>query len=249
MRPAKARRSAQRARSTRSYSRPQQQMDDVEPTPLHSSTTSDDVRGISAINPKYLALGMVAILVFSFAAILFIMYQLILGGGGTSTDIPGAPTKLPITKLQIPPGAREFTSLADFEKAGRLPAGQLFALTLTEAELNGRLADVVKQQADLPFREPRLRVLDDKVQIDTKAKVASVELSPTVEMTFFPQNGRLGYEITRISFGPLPVPAVARSAVSDAIERSLSGSKLTEAWNLQEVQMRVGTVIILARMR
>ena len=178
------------------------------------------------------------------------MYQIITGGGsGGSSVVHDGVAKPPLAKLVIPSGAREFNSLMDFEKAGRLPAGQLFALTLSEAELNGRLNDAVNQQPELPFKEPKLRILDDKVEIDTRAKVASVSLNPTVEMTFFPQNGRLGYEITRISFGPLPVPGAARSAIADAIERSLSGSKLTEAWNLQNVQMRTGSVIILARMK
>src|SRR5581483_6649527 len=95
------------------------------------------------------------------------------------------------------------------------------------------------KQPNLPFRNVTAKVLDDRVDFNGLVKAAGLELGSTVGIRFFAQNGKIGYEITTINFGPVPVPGIARQAVQDNIDQQLSSQKLTDQWVIDDIQMHV----------
>jgi hypothetical protein len=185
---------------------------------------------------RRLGVALLGLLVASFAALLFVLYQLFAGAGPAPATARAGPA--------LPANARRFNTLAEFEKA-RLSSGTPFAITLSEAELNQRLSAELAKQPNLPFRNVTARVLDDHVDFNGLAKAAGVELSSTVAIRFFAQSGKIGYEITSINFGPVPVPGIARQAIQDNVEQQLSSQKLTDQWVIDDIQTRVGAVTIV----
>jgi hypothetical protein len=171
---------------------------------------------------------------------MYLLYQLFAAA-------PAAPAT-PRASIAIPANARRFGSLADFEKA-KLTPGIPFVITLTEAEINQRITAELAKQPNLPFHNVTAKVLDDDVDFTGLARAAGVELSSNVSIRFFAQNGRIGYDITSISFGPVPVPGIARQAIADNVDQQLSTQKFTEQWTLDDVQARVGVVTIVGHPR
>ena len=188
---------------------------------------------------KAMAAGMVGLLFLSLGAILFVMYQVFLGGGA---DPPVARTR----PFAIPAGALQFTSLADFERA-QLRSGQLFAVTIPEAELNTRIAEAIVKQPDLPFRDVKATLLEERADFNGTVQAAGLSLSPTIGMTFRAENGLIRHSIESIYVGPLPVPGFASSAVSDTVARQLEQQKMTEKFTVEDVQIRTGLVMFYGR--
>jgi len=195
-------------------------------------------RSTATRSQRRIGLAMVGLLAASFAALMYVLYQLFAGGGGP------AATAAPRPPINIPANARRFNSLADFEKA-KLTPGIPFAITLTEAEVNQRIAAELAKQPDLPFHDVHAALLDDDVDFTGQARAAGVDLGATVSIRFFAQNGRIGYNITSINFGPVPVPGIARQAIADNVDQQLSTQKFTDQWVLDDMQTRVGTITLV----
>jgi hypothetical protein len=187
---------------------------------------------------RRIALALAGLLAASLVAILFILYQVFLA--------TSSPPTLPLPREpSIPSNARRFASLSEFERS-RLVPGIPFAVTITEPELNARLQTELAKQGDaLPFRDVRATVLDDRIDFNGQVRAAGAELPSTVSIRFFARGGGLGYELQSISFGPIPVPGIARQAVTDAIDRQLASQKLSDQWLLDDVQARVGAVTLV----
>jgi hypothetical protein len=186
-----------------------------------------------------MAFGMVGLLFVSLSAILFVLYSIIAG-----EEAPAAPARA----LTIPPDAVRFGSLADFEKA-QLRPGVPFALAIAEPELNQRIAAEIKRQPDLPFHDVGARLLDEQAEFTGGVRAAGLDLTPTVTMTFAAENGALRFEIAAISFGPIPVPGIARQAISDTVSRQLEQQKLTEKYFIDDLQIRPGFVTVVGRVK
>ncbi|HEY3110297.1 MAG TPA: hypothetical protein VGL23_16170 [Chloroflexota bacterium] len=202
---------------------------------------SAGVAAARASRRKALAFGLTGLLFVSLSAILFVLYSIIAGDAEPAETRRAHP-------FAIPPGAVQFRSLADFEKAPLRP-GVPFALTIAEAELNQRIAARVAKQPDLPFHDVTARLLDEEAEFSGGVRAAGLELTPTVTMTFLAENGALRYEISAISFGPVPVPGVARQAISDTVARQLDQQKLTDKYIIDDLQIRPGFVTIVGRLK
>jgi hypothetical protein len=188
-----------------------------------------------------MALGLLGLLFSSLGAILFVLYSIIAGDAEP-------PASARARTFSIPAGALQFGSLADFEKA-QLRPGLPFALTIAEPELNQRLAAAIAKQPDLPFHDVTARLLDERAEFDGGVRAAGLDLNPTVTMTFWAEGGALRHEITAISFGPIPVPGVARQAISDTVSRQLEQQRLTERYSIDDLQLRPGFVTIVGRLK
>lgn len=189
-----------------------------------------------------MAFALAGLLVLSLGAILAVLYQLVLGGGGTAAN----PTTL--AGPNIPANARRLGSLAELERSGvpNVP----FVVTVTEAELNQRIqSELTRQGSQLPFRDVRAKVLDDRIDFSGQTTAVGVDVPATVGMRFFARGGGIGYEVQSISFGPLPVPGPARQALTDQIDRQLAGQSLSDQWVLDEIHARVGIVTLVGRPR
>ena len=190
---------------------------------------------------KAMAFGLVGLLFASLSAILFVLYSIITGG-----EEPAAPARArPFT---IPPGAVQFGSLADLEKASLRP-GVPFALTIAEPELNQRIGAAIARQPDLPFHDVTARLLDERAEFTGGVRAGGLDLTPSVTMTFAAENGGLRHEITAINFGPVPVPGIARQAISDTVSRQVEQQKLTERYIIDDLQIRPGFVTIVGRLK
>jgi hypothetical protein len=176
------------------------------------------------------------VMLLSLAAIVFVLYEIFLADRAPSAAEARPP-------VNIPANARRFGSLADLERAGRLSTP--FALTLTEAEINTRVQAELAKQPNLPFRDVRAKVVDDRIDFTGQADVSGVGVGTTVGIHFFPKNGTLGYEIQSISFGPVPVPGIARQTLQDQIDKQLAGQNMTTAWVIDEIDQRPGLVTIV----
>jgi hypothetical protein len=204
-----------------------------------ASAASAGVSAARESRRKALAFGLVGLLFASLGAILFVLYSIIAGDGGPAETRRTRP-------FAIPSGALQFGSLADFEKALLRP-GVPFALTISEAELNQRIGALVARQPDLPFHDVSARLLDEEAEFSGGVRAAGLELTPTVTMTFYAENGALRYDISAISFGPVPVPGVARQAISDTVSRQLEQQKLTDKYIIEDMQIRAGFLTIVGR--
>ncbi|HEV8634203.1 MAG TPA: hypothetical protein VG370_08195 [Chloroflexota bacterium] len=193
---------------------------------------------------RLLALGMLGLFLLSFAAILFVLYRLILAEGGAPSARSASPTPIP-----IPPNAARFGSLAEFERAQRGRPGSAFVIVITEPELNGRIAAAIQKQPNLPFRNVTAKIRDDRVDFEGLARAAGLEISAAVGLRPRAVNTRLGYELLSVDLGPVPVPGVARRAISDSIDRELERARLTDGFALDAVQAREGAVTLVGRFR
>jgi hypothetical protein len=202
---------------------------------------------VNAPGRRRTAYVMLGAFVVSFAVLLYVLWQLILGGGG-ARSVAEAPT-VPPTPLAIPPNAARFNSLAEMDRAPKGPPGGPFVLTITEAELNARVSEAVAKQPDLPFRNVSARVRDDRVDFSGQVRAAGLEIPSSVGLRPTAVNTRLGYELLAIDLGPVPVPGVARSAISDTIDRELDRARLTDAFVLEAIQARQGAVTLVGRFR
>ena len=189
---------------------------------------------------KTLAFGVVGLFIVALAAIVYVMWQIAAGGSG-ATARASAP-------LVIPPNAQRFASYLDFERTAP-KAGTQFAVSLTEAELNARLGQALARQPDLPFKDVKATVLDDRIDFTGKTRAVGLDLSAVVGLALFADNGRLAYDIQSIDFGPVPVPGPARGAIQESIDRQLAGQRLTEGFIVDGIQARRGAVTIVGRMR
>jgi hypothetical protein len=185
--------------------------------------------------------------VVSFGVLLYVLWQLILGAGA-GRGIADAPTAPP-TPIPIPPNAVRFGSLGDFERAPKGAPGSPFVITISEAELNARVSEAVAKQPDLPFRDVTVKVRDDRVDFDGRVRAAGLEIPSTVGLKPTAVSTRLGYELTAIELGPVPVPGIARSAISDTIDRELDKARLTDGFALDAIQARQGVVTLVGRFR
>jgi hypothetical protein len=70
-----------------------------------------------------------------------------------------------------------------------------------------------------------------------------------VTMRFWADRGSLLYDITNISFGPLPVPSVARDAIGDTVRRQLDSQKMLDKYLIDDVQVRPGAVTLVGRLK
>jgi hypothetical protein len=199
------------------------------------ATAADEARR------KAMAAGLVGLLVTSMGAILFVLYQTILADAGPAASARARP-------FVIPPGTTTFGSLADFEKATLRP-GMPFALTISEPELNQRISAAIAKQPDLPFHDVNGRLLDEQAEFTGGVRAAGLDLTPTVTMAFVAEGGALRYDITAISFGPIPVPGIARQAISDTVQRQLEQQRLTEKYTIDDLQIRPGFVTILGKVK
>lgn len=186
-----------------------------------------------------LATALLIVFLGSCGAILFVLYQLLLAVAEQPVETQSV--------AQIAADARRIDSLAAFEGIGRLPAGQRFALTISEAEINQRIAAELAKHASSPFRDVTAKVLGGRVDFSGKLRAVGLDLNATVGMRFAAQSGRVGYEILSISFGPVPVPGVATQAVSDAIDRQLSEQSFTEQWFIEAIHSQPGAVTVVGR--
>jgi hypothetical protein len=188
-----------------------------------------------------MAAGLVGLLAVSMSAILFVMYQLIAGDSAPATARVRKP-------FAIPANAVQYGSLADFERAVLRP-GMVFALTIPEAEMNQRLGAALAKQPDAPFHDVTGRLLDEHADFTGGVRAAGLDLTPTVTIEFAADAGQLRYDITGISFGPIPVPSIARQAISDTVQRQLEQQKLTEKYFIDDIQVRPGFVTIVGRVK
>jgi hypothetical protein len=189
---------------------------------------------------------MLGAFVVSFAVLLYVLWQLIVGGSGArGADAPTVPP----TPLAIPPNAARFGSLAELDRAPKGAPGGPFVLTITEAELNARVSEAVAKQPDLPFRNVGARVRDDRVDFTGQVRAAGLEIPSTVGLKPTAVNTRLGYELVAIDLGPVPVPGIARSAISDTINRELDNARLTDAFLLDAIQARQGVITLVGRFK
>ena len=184
--------------------------------------------------------------VISFVVLMYALWQRIMGSGaGRTSDAPDVPP----TPIAIPPNAARFNSLAEFERAPKGPPGGPFVIVVSEAELNARVSDAVTKQPDLPFRNVTARVRNDRIDFSGGVRAVGLEIPSTVGLKPTAANTRLGYELLGIDFGPVPVPGVARGAISDTINRELDNARLTEGFALDAIQARQGTVTLVGRFR
>lgn len=216
------------------------------PRPGAARAAADGVQTVtltaaSDANRKAMAAGLVGLLFISLGAILFVMFQLIMGD-------PQVPVPVARKPFVIPASALQFGTLADFERAN-LRSGQLFAISISEPELNARLADIITKQPDLPFRGVTAKVLTDSADFNGSVRAAGLELSPTINMSFRAEGGRLRHSIDSIHFGPIPVPGFARSAVSDTVDRQLDGQQVSDKYTIEDIQLNPGVVNLVGRMR
>jgi hypothetical protein len=183
----------------------------------------------------------------SFGLLLFVLYQLILGGGGAG--VAGGARLAGPTPIAVPANARRFGSLAELDRAGPGPAGSAFALTITEAELNARIDAALRQQPELPFRRVTAAIGDDRIDFEGTVRTSGLDVASAVGLRPFALGGRIGYEIRSIDVGPVPLPGFAGQAISDTIDRELERARLTEAFALEAIQARRGAVTLVGRFR
>jgi hypothetical protein len=193
-----------------------------------------------------LALGMLGLFLLSLAAILFVLYQLVLAEGVASATaaLRARPTPIP-----TPLNAQRFNSLAEFDRAQHSPPGAPFVIVISEAELNGRIASSLQKQPNLPFRDVAATIHDDRVDFTGSVRAAGLGIASAVGLKPRAVSSRLGYELLSIDFGPVPVPDVARQAISDTIDRELEKARLTEGFALDAVQAREGAVTLVGRFK
>jgi hypothetical protein len=198
-----------------------------------------------------LAIAMAAAFGVGVVVLLFLLFQLLLGGSESGSVELTAPTqgRAPAPGITIPPNARTFNSLAELERGGRPPAGQPFALLLSENELNDRLRTELAKRPESIFRNMTAKVVDDRVEFTGTVRAAGMELNTTFGVKLAAVNGRLTHEIASVNFGPIPVPAVARQAIGDAIDREIQSQKLFDSMQFDQLAIRNGQIQMVARTR
>jgi len=98
-------------------------------------------------------------------------------------------------------------------------------LVISESQLTSYLAATLQNQAQPIFTDPQVYLQDGHIQIYGTAQQgyfqATIEIVVTAGVD---EQGQLKIELTSADFGPLPVPAGLKDAVTAAIQEAFTGA-------------------------
>ncbi|HTX91697.1 MAG TPA: LmeA family phospholipid-binding protein [Anaerolineales bacterium] len=143
----------------------------------------------------------------------------------------------------------EFQSAMQTAVVSGTDSGEV-TLVITEPQLTSYIAYKLAQQQDPLFYNPQVFLRDGKIQIYGMARqgyfIASVAIVVTAGVD---SQGQLTIELTSADFGPEPVPANLKDALTAMIQEAYTGAIGPAAlgFRLESVTVANGSMTILGR--
>ena len=167
---------------------------------------------------------------------------------GTLLAACAAPASRPVEPVAIPPGAVQLGSLAELE-AAHLRRDTVFALTVTEAELNQRIAAGLARRPGLPVERASARLAEGEAELGGVLRYRGLELAPRVALRLTADAGQLRPEISRLEIGGTALPDLVTRALSDVVRGQVDQRGLTDRYEIHALAVRPGVLTIVARAR
>jgi hypothetical protein len=128
-------------------------------------------------------------------------------------------------------------------------SGQVTML-ISEPQLTSYLASKLQAQAQPLFTDPQVFLRDGQIQIYGMAQQGYFQATVEIVLTAgVDEQGQLKIELTSADFGPLPVPADLKAAVTAAIQEAFTGAVGPAAvgFRLESITVADGTLTIVGR--
>jgi len=136
-------------------------------------------------------------------------------------------------------------------EASGLESSQM-ALTLTEAQLTSFLAYKLQSQSRFQLTDPQVYLRDGEIQI--YATVHQARLLATVYVAVsagVDAQGQLQITVTSVDFGPLPVPAGLKDAITANLQEAYTGAigPVATSFHLESITIADGLMTIIGRVK
>jgi hypothetical protein len=125
-------------------------------------------------------------------------------------------------------------------------------LTITEEQLTSYLTFKLATQSKPFITDPQVTLRDGQIQIYGTAQSGYFEA--TVRIVFSPSadaEGKLVIELTEADFGPLPVPAGLKDAITAIISEAYTGAlgPIATGFRLESIEIVDGIMSLTGRMK
>jgi hypothetical protein len=128
-------------------------------------------------------------------------------------------------------------------------SGQV-TMHINESQLTSYLASKLQTQAQPLFTDPQVFLRDGQIQIFGMAQQGYFQATIEFVLTSgVDEQGQFKIELTSADFGPLPVPAGLKDAVSAAIQEAYTGAigPAAVGFRLESITVADGTLTIVGR--
>ena len=143
----------------------------------------------------------------------------------------------------------EFQSAMQTAVAAGVESGQV-TLVITESQMTSYLAGRLQTQAQPLFTDPQVYLRDGQIQIYGTAKQGYFQATIAIVVTAgVDGQGQLKIELTSADFGPLPVPAGLKDAITAAIQEAYTGAigPAAVGFRLESITVADGAMPIVGR--
>jgi hypothetical protein len=121
-------------------------------------------------------------------------------------------------------------------------------LVITEPQLTSYLAARLEAQEQPLFTKPQVYLQDGQVQIYGTAQQGYIQANIKIVLTAgIDEQGQPKIELTAADFGPLPVPAGLKEAISAAVQEAYTGAigPIATGFRLESITISNGTMTII----
>jgi uncharacterized protein YpmS len=128
-------------------------------------------------------------------------------------------------------------------------SGQV-TMHINEQQLTSYLASRLQTQASPLFTDPQVFLRDGQIQIYGMAQQGYFQATIEIVLTAgVDEQGQLKIELTSADFGPLPVPAGLKDAVTATIQEAYTGAigPAAVGFRLESITVADGTLTIVGR--
>jgi hypothetical protein len=150
-----------------------------------------------------------------------------------------------------PDAAGELQSSVQTAVAASSDSGKI-SLIITEGELTSFLSTYLQQQSQLSLSDPQVFLRNGQIKIFGTATQgyfqANIEIIVAAGVD---AQGQLTIEVTSADFGPFPVPAGLKDAISATIQEAYTGSigPAAVGFRLENITISDGTMQIVGRIK
>jgi hypothetical protein len=123
-------------------------------------------------------------------------------------------------------------------------------LVITEPQLTSYLAARLDAQEQPLFTKPQAYLQDGQVQIYGTAQQGYIQANIKIVLTAgIDEQGQPKIELTSADFGPLPVPAGLKEAISAAVQEAYTGAigPIATGFRLESITISNGIMTIVGR--
>jgi len=143
-----------------------------------------------------------------------------------------------------------FDSVGTAEASG-LESGQM-TLTLTETQLTSFLANKLQSQSRFQLTDPQVYLQSGEIQMYATAHQGTLLATVYVAVSAgVDSQGQLQITVTSVDFGPIPVPAGLKDAITASLREAYTGAigPVASGFRLESITIADGLMTVVGRVK